>query len=144
MVHKVRCRNDDSGEATLEFISVAVLLLIPIFYLIVTLAAVQGAAFATQAAATAASRLVVLESGNKNLAEDAVSLSLRDFGLANAHRKVTIDCDPNCGQGGAKVVVSVTASVPLPLLPDVFGSVVPLSIPVTSVQHGYIEKWAVP
>lgn len=135
---------DDDGEATIEFITVAILLFIPVFYLIATVATLQGATFATQAAATTASRLAVLEKTDRGIVEDAVALSLRDFGLDKASRNVNLRCEPDCATPGAAIEVSVTTRVPLPLLPDSFSRVVPLHIPVTATHRGYLERWAVP
>ena len=52
-------RLSDDGSASLEFITVGLLLLVPLVYLVLTIAAVQGAALGVEGAARQASRVFV-------------------------------------------------------------------------------------
>src|SRR5687767_273255 len=50
---------DDSGSASLEFVTAGLILLLPLVYLILTVATVQAAAFATEGTARQAARVFV-------------------------------------------------------------------------------------
>ena len=48
----------EGGEATVEFVGLVFLLVVPVVYLVVSLAQVQGALFAAEAGAREASRIL--------------------------------------------------------------------------------------
>ena len=48
---------DETGSAAIEFVTAGLILLVPIVYLVVALAAIQAGAFAAEAAARQAARL---------------------------------------------------------------------------------------
>jgi len=50
---------DDAGSASIEFLTAGMLLLVPIVYLVILVAAVQSAALATEGAARQAARVFV-------------------------------------------------------------------------------------
>jgi hypothetical protein len=118
----------ERGSASLEFITLGILLLVPLIYLVLALAAVQAATFAAEGAARHAARVAVLardEASARAAADRAVRLAFDDFGLGGgATARTTIGCEPagRCGDPGTRVRVRVDASVALPFVPDVFGS----------------------
>ncbi|WP_022890551.1 hypothetical protein [Agromyces italicus] len=116
-------RAGERGSASLEFLTVGVLLLVPLVYLVLALASIQGGALAVEGAARQAARVAV-QAGDRATAvsavERAVRVALADYGMDAGDASVTIDCqDADCGQPGSRIRVSVQASVGLPLVPDV-------------------------
>jgi len=122
-----------------EFLGVSLLLLVPVVYLVLTLAQVQAAAFAAEGAAREAGRLLAraqsLEEG-VSAARFAVELAFEDQGLdvdgADALRVVCAE-EP-CLAPGARVMVEVAAVVDLPLVPDFVVDVVPATVPVSATH----------
>ncbi len=83
------CRGSEDGSASVEFITAGVLLLVPFVYLVLALAAVQGAAFAVEGAARQAARVYVraeTEADARDRADLAVRYALADFGVDEANR----------------------------------------------------------
>ena len=113
------------GSAGIEFVFLGVLLLLPVLYLIVALAQLQGAAFAAAGAADQAGKVYVREATQESAelrAEQAVLLALRDFGLQPEQAELRIACEPaDCQAAGTRVTVVITVRVPLPLLPSLPG-----------------------
>ena len=122
-------RSDD-GSAVVEFIFLSLLLLVPIVYLVLALAAVQSAAFAAEAVARDASRAAVVggvnalqegatyaqaEAAGRERAAAAVQSTLADFhvDLDDADVELSCDADP-CLTPGSNVAVEVTVRVALP------------------------------
>ena len=75
---------DDRGSAVVEFVTLAVLLLVPVVYLVLSLGRVQAGAFAVEGASRDAARIVAStpdeESAARRVAA-AVQLALHDQGL---------------------------------------------------------------
>lgn len=113
----------DDGSAALEFLSLGVLLLIPLVYLVVALASIQGAQLATQGAARQAARVYVQSTGTEQArlaASRAVRYALADFGIDSESARVQITCRPNprrCLAAGGTVSVTVRTTAELPLTP---------------------------
>lgn len=115
----------DDGSASLEFITTGVLLLVPLVYLVVAVASIQGAALAVEGAARQAARVYV-QAPSAAMADDrmthAVEFALADYGLRSADAHVTVSCTPHpdvCLTRNGSVTVTVRVSAPLPLVPDV-------------------------
>ena len=72
---------DERGSASLEFITVGLLLLLPVVYLVLTLAALQGASLAVEGATRQAARVFV-QSGSladaQAAAQTAIEVTLAD------------------------------------------------------------------
>ena len=98
-------RRDERGTALIEVTWLAVLLMVPLVYVVLAVYDVQRHAFAATAAARAAGRAFVL-------APDV---------------QVTIACEPagECLAPGSVVVVDVRTQVRLPLMPSVLGDGAP-------------------
>ncbi len=119
-------RRSESGTVLVEVTWLAILLLVPLVYVVLSVFAVQRAAFAATAAARAAGRAYVMapsvaEAGAR--ARAAGEVALADQGVEGAHTSMTVTCHPAtaCLTPGSTVQVAVRAQVPLPLLPPVFG-----------------------
>ncbi|MPV87335.1 pilus assembly protein, partial [Georgenia ruanii] len=122
-----------------EFLGVSLLLLVPIVYLVLTLARVQAAAFAAEGAAREAGRILAqaesLDAGVAR-AERAVALAFSDQGFdveGGAALAVTCAQDP-CLAPGAQVLVRVDMAVDLPLVPDAIRAEVPARVPVSAAH----------
>nr|MBA2696160.1 pilus assembly protein [Actinomycetota bacterium] len=77
-------RSGDGGSAVVEFVTIGVLMLVPVVYLVVAMAGVQAAAFATESAAREAARIVVTaddEQQSQQRVLAAVGWALRDQGI---------------------------------------------------------------
>lgn len=120
---RVRCWartiGSQEGNAQVEFIGWVVAVLVPVVYLVVALAGVQAASFATTAGAQAAARMLITYRGEPGLARarSAVSLALTDqrIDAAEAARALTVECErPGCA--GGQAVVRVAVGVDLPVL----------------------------
>lgn len=116
-------RHDERGSASLEFLTVGLILLVPLVYLVLAVAAVQGAAFAVEGAARHAARVAVLQrdAGEIDAAVSrAVSVALADYGVDADQASIDVDCaDPGCLEPGSRVSVAVRAEVVLPFAPAV-------------------------
>ncbi|WP_245708640.1 pilus assembly protein [Ruania alba] len=114
---------DDAGSAVVEFLGVALILLIPTVYLIITLSRVQAAAFAADGAARDAGRLIAqAESQEEGAAHAAyaVELAFADQGFeVDGEQALDVTCsgDP-CLSPGSYIHLQVSTDVELPLVPE--------------------------
>lgn len=131
-----RANNSDgeSGEATLEFIAVAVMILIPIAYFIMTVAALQSASFASEAAARESARLIATNPTATDHALRQVDQIFSDYQVSGTH-EVSVQCDPEPCARAELVTVEVSTSVQLPLIPDVVASVLNPRVPIISTAQ---------
>jgi hypothetical protein len=137
---------DERGSASLEFLTVGMLLLVPIVYLVLALASVQGGALAVEGAARQAARIAV-QAGDLSSAEAAVDRAVRvtlaDYGVDADAASVVIDCDrARCDAPGTRVRVSVEAQVQLPLVPDVLELGLVGSVPVEASATQTVSRFA--
>lgn len=115
----------ETGSASLEFLSSGLILLVPLVYLVIAMASVQGGAFAAEGAARQAARVYVQapDATQARLrAERAISVALADYGLDPNDAEARIQCRPRpseCLTRGGTVAVSIVVHAPLPLVPDV-------------------------
>jgi hypothetical protein len=118
---------DQRGSALVEFTWLAILLMVPLLYIVLTVFEVQRAAFGVSAAARSAGRAFTqapTEAAAGERAEVAARLALRDQSLEEVRRSLDIWCTPdpgNCLAPGSVVTVGVAYSVPLPLVPSFLG-----------------------
>lgn len=136
----------DRGSAVVEFVTIGVLMLVPVVYLVVAMSAVQAAAFATESAAREAARIVVTgadEAQSAELVVAAVGWALRDQGIeADPAQAAEISCAATpCLTPGADVTVTVSVDVPLPGLPAGVSRVVPLVVPVSATHTQVVDEF---
>ena len=113
---------EEHGNASIEFIWLALILLVPMMYILLVTFEVQRAAFGVSAASRAAARSFVLAPTNaaaEDRARNAALITLADHRVENSEIEIT--CEPRCHQPGSTVKVSVRAQQRLPMLPLVFG-----------------------
>lgn len=143
-----RVRGDD-GSAVLEFVSLGVLLLVPVVYLVVCLGQVQAAAFAVEGASREAARVLARADDEQEAArrvDAVVALALRDQGLGDAddpRPDVEVVCseDP-CTAPETRVSVTVQVEVVLPGVPAFVDAVVPTRVPVRATGESVVERFA--
>lgn len=129
---------DDEGSAALEFVTAGLILLLPLVYLILTMAAIQAGALAAEGAARQAARVFVQAPDAASAtaaATRAVQFALADHGIDPASAKVAITCTPDpadCLAKGAYVSVSVDLAVPLPFAPSAIAGPFPVAVPLHS------------
>ncbi|MDZ5076037.1 hypothetical protein [Nesterenkonia sp. HG001] len=128
----------EDGSSIVEFILLAVLLLIPIIYFMLGVSSVQGASYAASGAADQAAKMYVAAEGGEPRAdsrsEAAVLAALQDFDIAADRATVSRGCPQgDCTADGDLVTFSVEIQVPVPLVPDV-GSWQPTLVTVSSTS----------
>jgi hypothetical protein len=150
-MRRLKSLSDDGGSASLEFIMTGMILLLPIVYLVLTMAAIQAGALAVEGAARQAVRVFV-QAGTEDEAEAraarAIEFGLADYGLDDADATVSITCSPHpneCLSRLGTVTVRVSVSVPLPLAPPVLTLDVPVSVPLEAVATERVSRfWSGP
>jgi hypothetical protein len=114
----------DRGSATVEFVAIGVLLLVPLVYLVVAVSRIQAASFAADSSAREAARAFVTatdEKDGRRRAEVAVRLGLLDQGFTDPDDAVlALECEnPSaCLTPGSQVRVRVEVRVTLPAIPN--------------------------
>lgn len=111
----------ERGSAVVEFTFLALLLMVPVVYFIITVSQIQGGSFAVVGAADQAAKVYVAQPDEASAlaaAEQAVAIALRDFGHGPEAASVGVACAPaDCQSAGSAVSVTVRLRVPLPFLP---------------------------
>lgn len=139
---------DEAGSASLEFITVGLLMLVPTVYLVLALSAIQSASFAVEGAARHASRVFVQADtlgAAHEAAARAVAVTLADYGLDARDAEVVITCAPdpaNCLTRRGFVTVTITTVAPLPFFPAVLGTDLPLGVSLDSVATEQVSRFA--
>ncbi|MFC7402821.1 hypothetical protein [Citricoccus sp. GCM10030269] len=121
---RIDTENED-GSATVEFVLLATLLLIPVIYFLMLTSQIQAAAYAAVAAADQAAKAMVTaphEASAAQRADGVVALTVEDYGLDPAVAESTVNCSASpCLEPGSSVTVEVAIRVPVPLLPQGLG-----------------------
>ena len=142
-----RWASDDEGSASLEFVTAGMILLLPIVYLVLTMAAVQAGALAVEGAARQAVRVFVQaddEGAATSQAERAIEFALADYGLDAAAADVTVTCQPKptqCLSRRGSVTITVGVSIPLPLAPPALTLNVPLAVPLEATATQRVSRF---
>jgi Flp pilus assembly protein TadG len=142
-----RLGREDTGSAVVEFVTLGVLLLVPVVYLVVALGRVQAGAFAVEGAAREAARAFTAaddEELGAQRAQAAVALALQDQGFRDADPDdaMVVECelDP-CLQSEARVTVRVSLEVVLPGVPRFVDAVVPVRVPVRAEAVAVVDRF---
>ena len=128
--------SDETGSAALEFITVGVLLLVPLVYLVLMLGAIQEQTLGAEAAARHAARVIgqAPDAATASARGEAVLQSvIREYGMDPDAVDVSITCRPAaaaCPSAGSTVIVTVATRVSLPFMPPLFGLDRVAAIPV--------------
>ncbi|MHB1235235.1 MAG: hypothetical protein ACYCZK_06150 [Microbacteriaceae bacterium] len=137
----------DRGSAAVEFVVAGLILLLPLVYLVLTVAAIQGAAFAVEGAARQAVRVFAQSSTvaeGRARAQRAMEFGMADYGVDQTGAEISIDCSPNpdaCLSRLGLVTVTVRVAVALPLVPQVLTMVAPLKVPLQAVATEQVSRF---
>ena len=151
----IRCRvrqsvtllGDNQGSASLEFITVGMVMLVPLVYLVLTMSAIQAGALAAEGAARQAARIFVQAetvAEAESSAGRAVEFALDNHGLDSGNASVMIACTPdpaNCLTRRGYVTVSVAITVDLPLAPPVLTGTFPVQIPLDATATQQVSQF---
>ena len=138
----------ENGNAILEFVFLAILLMVPLVYVLLTVFKVQAAAYAVSSAAREAGRVYATSTerdaaGPRAFA--AANLVMADSNIALDPDDVTITCSSRpCLEPGSQVNVVLRYQVPLPFVPGFFASRTPASIQVTSRHLEVVDRYREP
>lgn len=120
-----RRRADERGSALVELTWLAILLLVPLVWIIISVFEVQRGAFAVSAAARAAGRAYALAPDDATGAARAQAVAeqvLAEQGSPGQQVRVAVSCTSpagNCHVGTAVITVRVDSSVRLPAAPTI-------------------------
>ena len=139
-------RQGDDGSALVEFCFLAVLLLVPVVYLVLTLGRLQAAAFATEGAAREAGRAFVTgsdEASGRERAAAAAVIAFTDQGFDDERLEVIdIECaDEPCLAPDSRVVVHATLQVVLPAVPRLVDRLVPARVRVQATHVATVGRF---
>jgi Flp pilus assembly protein TadG len=122
---------DDRGTAIVEFVWLAILLLVPLLYVVLAVFDTQRTSYAASAAARSASRAFVTapdQAAGYARAEAAARLAFTDQGIDAAAFTLTITCRPDprrCLVPGSVVAAEVHSAAALPMMPSALGDNTP-------------------
>lgn len=120
-------RAGERGSAMVEFVWLAILLLVPLVYLLLATFEVQRGAFGVSAASQAAGRAFSLAESpqeGRQRARAAAATVLRDQGVDRFELEISCRPEP-CLSPGSVATVVVRTEVALPWAPDVLGGGAP-------------------
>lgn len=137
---------DETGAAALEFITVGLLMLVPLVYLVLALGAVQQQTLGAEAAARHTARVIgqAPDARTAGARGDAVLASVIDeYDMDPDAVAVSITCRPAttaCPSAGSTVIVTVSARVSLPFMPPLFGLDRIAAIPVEAQSAQKVSR----
>lgn len=127
-----------------EFVFLGILLLLPLTYLVLTLARIQAATFSASLAAREAGRAFVTATDDgaaQARARAAADLAFEDFAFGDDAR-LTVVCDGSpCLRPDGAVTATALIEVALPLIPDFIASSVPSSVSIASTHVAVVDTY---
>ncbi|MFL6179885.1 MAG: pilus assembly protein [Actinomycetes bacterium] len=134
----------DQGAAMVEFVLLAVTLVVPLVYLLLAVFDVQRVAFGASAATREAARVFVRSPSTavgEERAHAAAALTMADHGVTLGERDLVISCSATpCLTPGATVQVSYQTRVTLPWLPAIGGFEM-VSVPVSATHLQVVDEY---
>lgn len=144
----MRLAGDDRGSAIVEFCYLAILLMVPLVYVVLVVFRVQAAAYGITAAVREAGRAYVTAGTDIEAdasAEAAAAVALSDHGLALNPDEMTVRCSARpCLSPGGQVEIAIDTVVPLPFLPRVFDGRAPASIALHARHTEIVDEYRPP
>ncbi len=132
-----------------EFVTLGVLLLVPVVYFVLVMGRLQAGAFAVEAASREGARVVAAAEDDKAGADRlaaVVELALRDQGFAregDPAPEVTVTCESDpCLTPDSAVTVLVEVDVVLPGVPAFVDAVIPARVPVRADAVAVVDRYA--
>lgn len=141
--------SSDTGSASLEFITAGMILLVPVVYLVLAMSSIQSASLAVEGASRQAARVFVQADDSSSAvsnAERAFRFALADYGVDADAAAISISCEPDprdCLARHGYVTVTVTASVPLPLVPPAISVDRPLAVTLESTATQQVSRFRI-
>jgi hypothetical protein len=136
----------DDGSAVVEFVWLAVLLMVPLVYVVITAVSLQRSAFAITEAARDAGRAYATAGSDRlgeRRAEQAVALALRDQGIRWRPSGRVVSCGRCAYAPGSAFTVTLRTRVALALVPHwMCGHVCVAGIPVSARHSERISCYA--
>jgi hypothetical protein len=136
----------DEGSAIVEFVWLAVLLLIPLVYVVLAAVSVQRTAFAATAAAREAARAYATagsDAEGERRAEAAVALAMHDQGVAWSPQGRVVACGSCSYEPGSPFSVDLRTVVRLPFVPRwLCGERCAAGIPVSAHHRERLDCYA--
>jgi Flp pilus assembly protein TadG len=139
---------DDTGSAALEFVTVGVILLVPLVYLVIVLGSIQEQSLGAEAAARHMARAIALApdaATAESRSEEVLAAVVDEYGIDADSVKVSSTCVPasaECPAAGATLVVTVEVTVRLPFVPSILGIDRALAIPLeASAVQKISRQW---
>jgi hypothetical protein len=137
----------DDGSALVEFVFLAVVMLVPIVYLIVTLARIQAGTLAVEQGSREAGRVFVTAPDAKSglsRARVAAALAYRDQGFAPpSGQQLAVACSSTpCLSPGTRVSVRTELTVVLPGVPRFLAHLIPGSVTVAATHVAAVDAFA--
>lgn len=137
----------DQGSATIEFVALGVVLLVPVVYLVIALSRIQAASFAADSSAREAARAFVTaadEDAGRRRALIAVQLGLRDQGFTDPDDgDLAFECETSsaCLTPGSEVRVLVEVRVALPGFPHFLDRESSAGFTVRAAQVAVVDQF---
>jgi uncharacterized MAPEG superfamily protein len=135
---------DERGSAVVEFVALAVVMMIPLIYLVMMLARLEAGAFAASQAARESGRAFVTAADGGDAAaraRAAAALSFSDYDF-DEEGSLAIACDGSpCLRADGVVRTTASVTVPLPLVPGFVRDVVPMSVPVSASHVSTVDRF---
>ncbi len=146
VANAVTRRRGDAGSAIVEFVWLAVLLMIPLVYVVLAAVSVQRTAFAESAAAREAARAYATagsDAEGERRAEAAVALAMHDQGVDWQPTGRVVACGA-CGyEPGSTFTVDLRTVVALPFVPRwMCGDRCAAGIPVSAHHRERLDCYA--
>jgi len=137
-------KSDDGGSALIEFTFLALLLLVPLVYVVLSVFEVQRAAYGVTSAAREAGRAYVDANSApdaERAAQAAAAVSLADQGLRLEPGQLSKSCSTNpCLSPGARVTFRLRVRVTLPFVPEFLGRNV-ATVAVSARHDAVVEQF---
>lgn len=125
----------ERGSASLEFVVVALGVLVPVLAITVSTSALQTAQFAATEISRQGVRAFALAPTNTagtRAIRKIARVTLGDFGISGAARTAVTCVPTNCRAQGSLIRLTTTVTVPLPMIPALPGLDVLRRIPVSA------------
>lgn len=138
-----RREDGEDGTAVIEFVFLAVLLLIPLVYLVLTLGRLQAASYAVSTAAREGGRAFVTAPAGASpqaRADAAAALAFADHGFEGGSVQVRCAASP-CLTPDARVDVEAGVDVPLPLVPALVADVIPTRVRISGGYAVTVDRF---
>ncbi|QUW18913.1 hypothetical protein [Agrococcus sp. Marseille-Q4369] len=129
----------EEGSASIEFLTVGLILLVPLVYLVLALGQIQHAVLGIEGGARHAARAIAQADSHEQglaAADRAIRVAMADAGLEPEAVRVEVVCTPAqdaCDTRRGTVSVRLDATVPLPLAPPGLDLGAGVGVPVSAL-----------